>query len=520
MAPAVPPPPLLLLICPSPFSPFFPLASELQKLSNQQSLNVTLQYEGMAVDCLCLCLQEGHVEVLRALLDFGEPVEADALLQAVRHGHGHLLHFLLDSGVDINHTSSDRGYNTGGMTALHEAAVLGSGQMVADLLAAGADVHRRKLNGTSALYTAAQLGHDDVVRCLLEAGAHPCSGGPMPNGPCPLYWPAASGYLSVAGQLLKAGAKPDDCYNSTTGLYALEAAVSAGHDEVVALLLAYGASASTGLHAAVRARKPALVRRLLDSGADPNVVSTHLHSPDPSTPLLAAAEMGDMESARMLLDAGAAASNPSLLGINGFSPLQAAAAKGHRDMVALLLASGSDPNFRDGARKGTAVYLAALHGHGGAVEQLLVAGADVNTAHQGTGAAPLYAAASCNHLAVVEQLLRAGANVNAHCSQGLTALHMAARCPPLPPCPPSGYRVAAPFPRGESCAFRWVHPTGDRPPLDQALERERCCAGEIYWEPNRHGVGGQSRKHQGGEESPPGRRNELRQAAFFACDRL
>ena len=115
------------------------------------------------------------------------------------------------------------------------------------------------------------------------------------------------------------------------GYTPLGLAVFFGHDALTKHLLASGADVNaasqnaqrvTALHAAVARRNPALVKLLLDHGADPNA-----------------------EQARR------------------FTPLQGAAFHGDREIVELLLAHGADagPKNDDGQ---TAADLAAECGHG------------------------------------------------------------------------------------------------------------------------------------------------------------
>ena len=85
-----------------------------------------------------------------------------------------------------------------GAQSLPFAALLGRGDIVAQLLAAGADVHAFN---DYALRGAARNGHPAVVAQLLAAGADVHA-----NNDYALRWAAENGYQAVVAQLLAAGA--------------------------------------------------------------------------------------------------------------------------------------------------------------------------------------------------------------------------------------------------------------------------------------------------------------------------
>ena len=127
-----------------------------------------------------------------------------------------------------------------------------------------------------------------------------------------------------------------------------------------------------------------MVRLLLSLGADPNS-KTRL---DYYTPLSAAAGSKDMETLRLLLEAGAKTTR------NGASPLVEAAKVGWQEGVQCLLDAGADVNahLRD---RFNALETAASYGHLGIARLLIEAGAEPRPAD--TEYSPLRAAARAQY---------------------------------------------------------------------------------------------------------------------------
>ena len=116
------------------------------------------------------------------------------------------------------------------------------------------------------------------------------------------------------------------------------------HIETVKLLIKAGTNpniavswGASHLHIAAREGHLEVMRLLIkEAGANPNVA----HEVDRRTPLRFAAENGDTDSVRLLLEAGA---DPNLTDDSGISPLHMAALCAS-DCIKLLLAAGADPN--------------------------------------------------------------------------------------------------------------------------------------------------------------------------------
>lgn len=95
---------------------------------------------------------------------------------------------------------------------------------------------------------------------------------------------------------------------------------------------------TTALHCAIAPGNPAIVSRLLDFGAQPNVADH-----DGRTPLWLAAHREDARIAALLLDYKA---DPDCrVGRNRLTPLMAAAKNGRIEVVNLLLDRGADPRL-------------------------------------------------------------------------------------------------------------------------------------------------------------------------------
>ena len=93
------------------------------------------------------------------------------------------------------------------------------------------------------------------------------------------------------------------------------------------------------------------------------------------TPLMRAADNGNIEIARMLIEAGA---EVNWVSINGYTALTEAAVKGHTDMVRLLAEEGADLNYvSDALPYYTPLVHAAQQNHTHIVRELLDRGAGV-----------------------------------------------------------------------------------------------------------------------------------------------
>ena len=300
--------------------------------------------------------QFGLVAVLLALGFTCVSASENPVIEAARSADIKTLNNLLADGLDINTTQGD------GATALHWAAHLENLEMVDLLIKQGADVNHTNDLGATPLWVGSVSGNELVISSLLQAGADPNL--PLLSGETPLMTAARAGAVGAVEALLASGAEVDATENFKK---------------------------QTALMWAIAQRHPAVVRSLVDAGADiyartdsrPRRVNTETAGfgrevvidiiQGGFTPLLFAARVGDLGSAQILVEAGADVND---VAPEGVSALVVAAHSGHGDVARFLLDRGADPNHADAGY--TALQSAILRGDVDLLKALLQNGADPN----------------------------------------------------------------------------------------------------------------------------------------------
>jgi ankyrin repeat protein len=215
--------------------------------------------------------------------------------------------------------------------AILEAVKAGEEQKVRAMLQADpALAGAHGLAGESAILMAAYRGRSDLVELLLAAG-------PVLD----IFEASATGQADRVRSLL---ASEPGLANAaaTDGFTPLGLASFFGHAEVTALLLARGAEVNAPsknemsvmpVNSAAAARHTAVVKLLLDHGADPNARQRSAF-----TPLHSAAHNGQIDMAELLLDRGADIHARS---DEGLTPLRLALDRGRTAVAELLRARGA-----------------------------------------------------------------------------------------------------------------------------------------------------------------------------------
>jgi ankyrin repeat protein len=261
-----------------------------------------------------------HAFIVSILLTGSHFVIASDLMDAIVGGQRDLALNMIAEGVDVSELQTD------GTSALMYAAYLGDAEMAATLIKAGADPSLANSYGTSAILEATIVGANGVLEILLENGAD--ANWSNPEGETPLMNVARAGNVEGAVLLLNHGAD----------LHATE--------------LWGGQSA---LHWAAAQSQPAMLKLLIENGADANLQSiirywdrTTLNEP-----------------------------RPKHLNKGGLTPLHFAAREGCSDCIKVLADASADLNAHDPERV-TPLNTALINSHFNTAATLIEAGADVN----------------------------------------------------------------------------------------------------------------------------------------------
>jgi ankyrin repeat protein len=158
---------------------------------------------------LCVSAQNGHIKVVRALLEAGADIDQAVLADrrtplyvAAQTGNVEVVRALAEAGANIDLAQ------TNGFTPLYVSAMNGHAKVVRASVEAGANIDRAMTIGRrTPLYVAVQNGHVEVVRALAESGTNVDQA--QSNGATPLHLSSQKGNAEVVRALVKVGAKID-----------------------------------------------------------------------------------------------------------------------------------------------------------------------------------------------------------------------------------------------------------------------------------------------------------------------
>jgi ankyrin repeat protein len=253
-----------------------------------------------------IAVEEGHLVTLIDLAERGVDLHSSSkdgkglLHLSLENDHDEIFTFLLESGVDPN------GKNERGETLVQAVATTSKLHLLPELKKHGSSFDALDPRGWSPVHLAILARDHELLNTLLNLGADVDQYSRQENQSiAPLTLAIENRLFSMAGLLLRYGAKPrDEMY---------QAVKRGGRD---------------GLH---------LIKLLLENGASPSPS----RAPSLDSPIGLAVRNDEYEIAKALLDAGASHEVHDLC---GQKPLHVAVARGHSDMVGLLLDKGADPD--------------------------------------------------------------------------------------------------------------------------------------------------------------------------------
>ena len=321
--------------------------------ANHEDAKTRRRWFGFVPSCHRGCFAS-LVPLLAVLLMGAAGADRPSLVDAAKNGDKATIRALLQQGANVNATQPD------GATALHWASYRDDLDSADLLIRAGANVNAANDLGATPLWTASLNGSSAMVQRLLKAGANPNRA--LLAGETPLMVAARSGYTEVVGQLLAKGA--DVNARGARGQTVLMWAVSQKHPEVVRALITRGADIR--LRSEVWSEMMAVpphglpeYNRMIPHGGE--------------TALLFAARVGDLESAKLLVAAGADVNDADAWGVTATT---LAAHSGYGALVEFLLDKGADPN--NAAPGFTALHEAIMRRDEKTVAALLAQRADAS----------------------------------------------------------------------------------------------------------------------------------------------
>jgi uncharacterized protein len=364
--------------------------------------------------------------VLTSIVSQGGAMPASDVADAAMHRDAVRLRKLISSRVNVNAPQPD------GTTALHWAAYHGDAQIATALLRARANPAAVTETGMTPLALACEAGNAELVRALLKAGADPNQ--TLKNGETPLMMAARTGRVPVLELLLARGAKIE-ARETLRGTTALMWAAANSNTEAARWLISKGADINARSAAVTPGRLPYLappsrerIQEFIDgTGQGGTVLENASATPEERAKAkkLLEQEIVVARQAVSKFETPAEYLRRGNRKFGGLTPLLFAAREGDLETTKVLLEAGADVNQT--SEYGWTALLIATHNrfyHLGTY--LLEKGANPNLANEG-GWNPLYLATDnrnieggdyptrkpdMDHLEFIRHLLAAKANPN------------------------------------------------------------------------------------------------------------
>jgi ankyrin repeat protein len=340
----------------------------------------------------------GHVELVRFLLKAGADLHTpaatrgfNALEAAVGLHRLKMAQLSLDTGINIVE-NGEAALTTavGSPNSLHMVRLLLDHWKFSSVAGIEGKIEYPQLSAYS-------IADPEVMRLLLEYGAL--------DKRSALYEAVSKADLEVVRQLLHAGVETSDERTSAKPP-ALELAARQDKLEIMQVILEHGASVwetSCALQGAAALGRTEAARLLISSGADVNAARMLDDERTARTALQAAAEGAHLALVRLLLDEGAEVERESVSKYERGTALQFAAIAGSVSVVNELIQRGADVNAPPIGKLGrTALEGAAEHGRLDMVQLL------INLEAEAQGSRAVGFARREGHTGVVTLLLENG----------------------------------------------------------------------------------------------------------------
>lgn len=282
----------------------------------------------------------GTTQNVKLLLERGVNVNeecklgATALFFACNLGRTDIINILLDAGATIEYEIHNE------TTILNEVAKSNDTAVAQLLLQRGADPNHASPDGTPPLHHAIRKQNLEMIRILLDQGAS--VNGQGNEGAGPLHIAAIVENVEIIELLCTRGAQVDA--PGSPRIPPMFYAIFKNNEELLRAFLDQGAKLSnemtTAYHTAASRGFPSMMRLLLKhaSQSPSDVVSVNQTDHGGRCPLHIAADKGDLETVRILSEAGARMNDEDA---KGATPLDLATGPESQDVRDYLISRGA-----------------------------------------------------------------------------------------------------------------------------------------------------------------------------------